>query len=116
MDRLEVECERFPDDCDALKRLATFLIMIPGVQVWIEDENEVRVAKIPPVFAAMGSECIAYENGWLSFRKRTIGKFLRNVSHMTIFYPNAEADQVREVLDANLQNLRSVKVSAPQLG
>lgn len=90
---------------ERVKRLADDLASIPNVQIWIEDNNEVRIGVIPPIFQGIGSDLVTYSNGWLHFKKPNVVRYLYETVRLTIFYLPPQGKEVERVLQKSLPSL-----------
>lgn len=94
---------------EQVKKLADDLASIPNVQIWIENNNEVRISAIPPIFQGIGSDLVTYSDGWLYFKKPSVSKYLFEAVRITIFYFPSQEKEVERVLQKSLSSLPVLK-------
>jgi hypothetical protein len=78
---------------------------IPNVQVWIEDNYEVRISGIPPILKGIGSDLITYSNGWLCIKKISGSKYISETVSLTVFFPKLREKEVERAFQKQLPYL-----------
>jgi hypothetical protein len=99
-----------PITAEHVKRLVDQIASIPNVQIWIEDNNEVQISSVPPIFKGMGSDLVTYGNGWLRFRKPSLTKYVSESVLVTIFYSPSQEKKVEHVLQNLLHFVPVLKI------
>ncbi|MEM3760355.1 MAG: hypothetical protein QXZ02_04490 [Candidatus Bathyarchaeia archaeon] len=95
---------------EQVKKLADELASFPDVQVWVEDNYEVQISGIPPIFKGIGSDTVSYSNGWLRFRKFSLSKYTSETVNLTIFFPSSQEESIEKALQAMVPLIRLSQV------